>query len=53
MGGGLQNGKIAGPKLVAPPSLKVRLRWFGAVLQYPCKVVFSLLSFNILIMMIY
>ena len=28
---------------------KVRLRWLGAVLQYPCKFVIVLLSFNILI----
>ena len=30
-------------------TLKVRLRWLGAVLQYPCKFVIVLLSFNILI----
>ena len=30
-------------------SLKVRLRWFGAVLQYLCKFAVFILSFNILI----
>ena len=27
--------------------IKVRLRWFGAVLQYPCKFVVLLCSLNI------
>ena len=40
----------------APPSpqtffFKVRLRWLGAVLQYPCKSVLVVLSFNILILL--
>ena len=33
--------------------LKVRLRWFGAVLQHTCKHVFFLSSFNISIGIIY
>ena len=33
--------------------LKVRLRWFGAVLQHTCKLVFFLTSFNVSIGIIY
>ena len=34
------------------PSFKVRLRWLGAVLQYPGKIYSFLFSINILIMII-
>ena len=32
---------------------KVRLRWLGAVLQYPCKSMFFVLYFNILMIIIH
>ena len=35
------------------PSLKVRLRWLGAVLQYPCKIEVVVSSFNIQIRVIH
>ena len=34
------------------PPFKVRLRWLGAVLQYPGKIYSFLFSINILIMII-
>ena len=34
-------------------SVKVRLRWFGAVLQYLCKFAVFILSFNIFITIIH
>ena len=33
--------------------IKARLRWLGVFLQYPCKFVIFLLSFNILIIIIH